>query len=144
METLVVRCAACGGLNRVKAERLADSPACGRCQAALDTSGRPVHLDDDALQRLVASSPVPVLVDFYADWCGPCRALAPSLEQLGKENAGKLLVVKVDTEKYKQTANQLGVSGIPALFVYRGGQVVDRQAGALPLGSLRQWVARHL
>jgi thioredoxin 1 len=100
-----------------------------------------VHLDDDAVERLIRSSPVPVLVDFYADWCGPCRALAPSLETLAQERSGELMVVKVDTERHQRLAGQLGVRGIPALYLYQGGKVVAQQSGALPLPALRQWVS---
>lgn len=107
-------------------------------------SGSPVHLDDTQLDALVASSPVPVLVDFYADWCGPCRMIAPSLEQIGRENAGKLVIVKIDTEKHQRTAGRLSVQGIPALFLFNDGKVVDQKAGALPLAALRSWVGQHI
>jgi thioredoxin 2 len=143
-ESLVFRCPSCGGLNRVQPERLASGPTCGRCKTELDVSGAPVHLSDDQLARLVAKSPVPVLVDFYADWCGPCRAIAPSLEKLGREHAGRLVVAKIDTERHQRTAQELSVRGIPALFLYRGGRVIDQKAGALSLPALRSWVAPKL
>lgn len=143
-DSLVFRCPSCGGLNRVHADRLADGPTCGRCKTTLETSGAPIHVTDAELDKLVASSPVPVLVDFYADWCGPCRMIAPSLETIGREQAGRLVIAKVDTERHQRVAGRLGVRGIPALFLFRGGDVVDQQAGALPLGALRQWVGRHV
>lgn len=138
------RCPKCGGANRVLVEKKGLNPTCGRCKSLLDVSGDPVHLDDAQLDALLAASPVPVLVDFYADWCGPCRMIAPSLEQIGRENAGKLVIVKVDTEKHQKTAGRLGVQGIPALFVFNGGAVVDQKAGALPLNALRSWVGQHV
>ena len=140
----VFRCGTCGGVNRVAPERVAQGPKCGRCKSVLDLSGHPIHLTDAELDRLVAKCPVPVLVDFYADWCGPCRAIAPSLEKLGHEHAGRLLVVKIDTERDKRVAARLGVRGIPALFLFRDGHVVDQQAGALGLAALRDWVSRFV
>lgn len=138
------RCPSCGGVNRIPREKVDHHPTCGRCKAELDTSGRPVHLGDDALETLIGSSPVPVLVDFYADWCGPCRALAPVLEQLGAQNAGRLMVVKVDTERDQRVASRLGVRGIPAVYLYKGGRVVAEQAGAAPLPFWQKLVAPHL
>lgn len=139
-----VRCEGCGGVNRVREERVASGPKCGRCQRALDLSGHPQVVGDAALAELVRKSPVPVLVDFYADWCAPCRALAPTLAKLGAELSGRLLVVKVDTERDGQTAAQLGVRGIPAVFLFKGGQVVAQETGARPLEHWRRWVAPHL
>ena len=136
------RCPVCGRFNRVQPGRA--GPSCGACQAALDVSGAPIHLDDDGLQRLVQHSPVPVLVDFYADWCAPCRSLAPSLVELGRRHAGRLLVAKVDTDKHPRTAGQLGVRGIPALYLYQGGRVVDQRAGAVPLSELEGMVGPRL
>lgn len=142
--SLHYRCPACGRINRVQPERARLCPTCGACKANLEVSGAPVHLDDDAVQRLVDTSPVPVLVDFYADWCGPCRSLAPTLQELGRRHAGQLIVVKVDTERHQRLASRLSVQGIPALFLFRGGQVVDQATGALPLAALEQLVSRHL
>ncbi len=125
---LTFRCPGCGRLNRVRPDKV-DAATCGACKHALDTSGRPVKLDDDGLARLVAKSPVPVLVDFYADWCGPCRMMAPTLDSLGQRYAGQLVVVKVDTDRHARTAGQLGVRGIPALYLYQDGRVVDQATG---------------
>ncbi len=136
--SLTFRCPSCGRLNRVAPTRLSQAPTCGACGAALDVSGAPVYLDDDGLQRLVAKSPVPVLVDFYADWCAPCRMLAPTLQQLGQRYAGRLLIAKVDTDRHPRTAQQLGVRGIPALYLYEGGRVVDQRTGVQSLPALEQ------
>lgn len=141
MATGILRCPACGGFNRV-VDR--PNPKCGRCRAPLPTDGKPIHVSDDQLQELVRTSPVPVLVDFYADWCGPCRSLAPVLEQLGARWSGRLIVAKVDTERDQRTAASLGVEGIPAVFLYRGGRVVAKSAGFQPLGAWEKLIAPHV
>jgi thioredoxin 2 len=137
-------CPSCGGVNRVPADKVANHPTCGRCKAALPTEGAPILLDDDALARLIQASPVPVLVDFYADWCGPCRMLAPVLDQLARQHAGRLVVAKVDTERHQRIAGQLGVQGIPAVFLYVGGRVVDQGSGFQPLPAWQRMVGPHL
>lgn len=139
-DKLVFRCAGCGGVNRVDPARVAQHPTCGRCKAALDVSGAPVVVNDAELTALIDASPVPILVDFYADWCGPCRVVGPSVAQVGQENAGRLVTVKVNTDRDPLNAARLAVRGIPALFVFRDGRVVGQQAGALPLHALRSWV----
>ena len=136
----VFRCDACGGINRVDPSRLA-AAKCGRCQQHLRTDGHAQHLDDAELASLLKSSPVPVLVDFWAEWCPPCKSLGPILEQLGQKHAGRLLVVKVDTDAHKETAAALGVQGIPAVFLYRDGQVVDKATGLRPLPAWEALVA---
>lgn len=143
-ETRVFRCVSCGGVNRVVPARLTAGPKCGRCATALPIDGEPVVLSDDELDRLVQTSPVPVLVDFYADWCQPCRSLAPLLAQLGKNHAGKLIVAKVDTERNPRNAGQLGVEGIPAVYLFRGGKPVDQRVGLHPFPEWERFVAPHL
>lgn len=131
-DPLVFRCASCGGVNRVAPARLDDAPKCGRCQATLDLTARPVDVSDDQLARLVRASPVPVLVDFHATWCGPCRMVAPLVSDLAREHAGALVVVKVDIDQHKAHAAQVGVQGVPTFAVFKGGALVAKESGALP------------
>lgn len=143
-DPLVFRCTSCGGLNRVNPDRLASAPTCGRCKAPLDLDAHPHAVDDAQLAKLIRSSPVPVLVDFWAAWCGPCRAVAPHLEALAKQHAGKLIVAKVDVDAHKQHAGQLGVQGIPTLAIWKGGRLVTHEAGARMGPALEAFVAPHL
>ncbi|MCO4746270.1 MAG: thiol reductase thioredoxin [Proteobacteria bacterium] len=140
----VIACPSCARLNRVPESRLTSGPSCGACKTALPTQGEPIHVSDEGLARLIRSSPVPVLVDFYADWCGPCKMLSPHLEKLGAAERGRVIIAKVDTEKFQRHAGQLGVQGIPALFLFSGGTVVDKAAGFRPFPQLQTWVSPHL
>lgn len=143
-EPLVVRCASCGGMNRVREDRLSNQPTCGRCKATLDLEAHPVDVSDDVLDRLVRSSPVPVLVDFWAPWCGPCRAVAPHLVALAKAQAGKLIIAKVNTDMHKRTAGVLNVQAIPTMAVYKGGALKVSEPGARMGAQLRDFVAPYL
>jgi len=143
-EPLILRCAACGGINRVQPDRLAQDPICGRCKAAIDPAAHPAPVDDDTLDRLVAACPVPVLVDFWAPWCAPCRMVAPHLEALAKKHAGRLVVVKVDTDRHQRVAARLGVRSIPTLAVWKGGELARSQPGALTGPALDAFVNPYL
>ncbi|HEY8375901.1 MAG TPA: thioredoxin domain-containing protein [Nannocystis sp.] len=143
-EALVFRCGTCGQIVRVPAARRWDGAKCGRCKAKLDVTGQPQDVSDAELQRAVASSPVAVLVDFWAPWCGPCRQLAPHIAELAGRHAGKLLVLKVNTEEQRQTAAALGIRSIPTLCVYRGGELVFRQPGAVFGPQLEAVVAPYV
>ena len=138
------RCVQCGGINRIPAARLSAGPTCGRCKASIDLGNKPHELDDDGLARLVRAAPVPVLVDFWAPWCGPCRAVAPHLAALAKEQAGHLIVAKINTDQHQRTAGQLNVRGIPTLAVWKGGQLQVSEAGARMGAQLRAFVAPYL
>ncbi|MCO4764280.1 MAG: thiol reductase thioredoxin [Myxococcales bacterium] len=142
MAHLHFRCRSCGQLSRVPADKRNAGAKCGRCKTALDVSGAPQVVDDAQLSRLVDKSPVPVLVDFYADWCGPCRTLSPVLANLGAERAGELIVVKVDTESDQSWARRVGVRGIPAVHLFSGGRAIASETGARPLGFWRDWLRR--
>ena len=138
------RCVACGAFNRVKADHPEGAPVCGRCKQSLDVSGAPQSVDPDAYSRAVASSPVPVLVDFWAPWCGPCRAAAPILDRLGRKHAGEVVVLKVNTQDHPQVSQALGISGIPTFVMFRGGNEVTRLPGLLPEPAFDAWLNEQL
>ncbi|MBU8896752.1 thiol reductase thioredoxin [Corallococcus sp. M34] len=135
------RCAACGAFNRVPEPPPPGAPTCGRCQRPLDLSGAPQEVDGDGLHRAMASSPVPVLLDLWAPWCGPCRVAGPILDEVGRANPGKMLVLKLNTEAHPRAASELNVRGIPTFIVYAGGREVARRSGVLPRPDLERWVA---
>src|SRR5262245_24125821 len=139
-DALAFRCAACGGVNRVAPARLQDRPTCGRCKQPLDLEAHPQDVDDDALERLVRSAPVPILVDFWAPWCGPCRMVAPVVADVARARAGRLVVVKVNTDQHKGAAAQVGVSGIPHFALFRGGALAGSTSGAMPRPALETFV----
>jgi thioredoxin 1 len=104
----------------------------------------PVHVTDAAFEKVVLKSELPVIVDFWAPWCGPCRMIAPTLDKLAKELAGKLVIAKVNTDEDSQWALQYGVQGIPTMLFIADGKIVHRQTGALPEGNLRDLVSQFL
>ena len=134
---ITVRCQFCHTWNRVVAERAADRPKCGKCGKPMLVD-RPVALNDETFARTVAESEIPVLVDFYADWCGPCKIMAPSVDQLAAETQGKLLVAKLDTDRAPRTAQSFNIRGIPTVIVFRGGREAERSSGAMPFPALKK------
>ena len=140
---LTVRCQFCQSWNRVDAGRVADKPKCGKCGTPM-LLDRPLKLDDESFERTVSESDVPVFVDFYADWCGPCKMMAPSVDALAAKYMGRALVAKLDTDRAQRTAGQFGIRGIPTSIVFAGGKEVARQSGAVPLPALEALVAKGL
>ncbi len=137
------RCSNCGGLNRVPDQPTGKQPRCGRCKQSLDTSGAPQPVDGAALERAVRGSTVPILVDVWAPWCGPCRVMAPVLDQVARAHAGQVLVLKLDSDQNPQVSARYQIQGIPTLLLFEGGRLVDRQVGALPRPALEDWLRRH-
>lgn len=133
-------CGSCGRQNRIPAEHLADTGRCGACKAPLPPAGEPMEVDASSFDEIVARSKVPVLVDFWASWCGPCRVAAPEVHQLAREMKGRALVLKVDTEAQSQLAARFRVQSIPYFMVFQGGQPVVQQAGVVPRSEMRRWL----
>ncbi len=137
-DVALVACAACGATNRVPRERLADAPHCGRCGAEL-LPGEPVELGDADFDRVVAASPVPVVVDFWAPWCGPCRQMAPQFAQAAAQLRGRALFVKVNSDENPRTSARYGIRSIPTLVKLHAGREVDRLSGAMPAAQVAAW-----
>jgi thioredoxin 2 len=137
----VVRtCAACGTKNRTPASHLADTGQCGKCHAPLPPVSEPVDVDAALFDDVVSTAKVPVLVDFWAAWCGPCRMAAPHVKKLAEEMAGKALVLKVDTDQHPELGARFQVRGIPNFVVLKDGKVVSQQAGMVPAAQMRRWL----
>ncbi|OHC67565.1 MAG: thioredoxin [Rhodocyclales bacterium RIFCSPLOWO2_02_FULL_63_24] len=138
-EPLIVVCPHCHAANRLPAERLADGGTCGKCKARL-FSGEPVELGAENFDSHIRRSAIPVLVDFWAPWCGPCRSMAPAFAQAARQLEPEFRLVKVNTEDEQQLAARFGIRSIPTLALFRNGHEVARQAGAMDAAGLMRWV----
>ncbi|MFN2332347.1 MAG: thioredoxin TrxC [Halomonas sp.] len=142
-ESLTLGCPHCGAINRVSQRRLNDAPKCGKCKQALFT-GEPVALTSDNFRALVERSELPVVVDFWAAWCGPCKMMAPIFAEAARELEPSLRFAKLDTEAEQALAGRFGIRSIPTLIVFKNGREVARQPGVLQGSQLRQWLKPHL
>lgn len=140
---IIVSCAACGKRNRLAFERLGDTVQCGQCKERLAAPGEPIEITSTAdFDRLIATSSVPVLVDYWAPWCGPCRMVAPELKKVAVRQAGEALVVKVNTDALADLGQRYGIRSIPTLAVFSGGKEVVRESGARPAAEIEAFIAR--
>jgi thioredoxin 2 len=141
VKNLTVRCQFCDTWNRIDAAKVSAGPKCGKCGRPILLE-RPLSLDDDTFHRTINESDVPVAVDFYADWCGPCRMMAPAVDALAAHVQGRAIVAKLNTDHSSRTAGGFGIRGIPTTIVFDRGKEVARQSGALPLEGLKQLLAK--
>ena len=133
-------CPSCGASNRVPIEHLAHTGRCGACKAALPPLGSPFEANAADFNAIVNGARVPILVDFWAAWCGPCKMAAPEVAALAREVAGRAIVLKVDTDGNPDIAERYGIQSIPTFIVFRGGMPVFRRSGMAPRSEMRSWI----
>jgi len=138
----LVACPSCGALNRVPAARLDSNPVCGKCKAALFAQ-RPLDANAATFDRQIKGS-LPVLVDFWAEWCGPCKAMAPAFAQAARDLEPQVRLLKVETDRVPELARRYGIQSIPTMILFAGGREVARQSGAMPAHAITGWVKGNL
>jgi thioredoxin 2 len=145
-ESQLIRCASCGATNRVPLEKLRGNaqPVCGNCKSPLALSAHPVTVTDANFASEVEQSPLPVLLDMWAAWCGPCRMIAPVIEELATELAGRVRVGKLTVDENRKVSARFDVRSIPTLLIIKNGREVDRLVGALPKGEIMRRLQTHI
>jgi thioredoxin 2 len=138
--SVVRNCPSCGTGNRIPAKHLSDTGRCGNCKAALPPLNEPLEVDDGSFSQVISEATVPVLTDFWAEWCGPCKMAAPEVHALAHEMAGKAIVLKVNTEMSPRVSSQFRIQSIPNFVVFRDGRPVFQRAGLAPRAEMRRWL----
>jgi thioredoxin 2 len=139
---VVMSCSSCSQKNRVAYSHLGDAVKCGKCKTELSAATIPLEVDTTAdFDRLVAHSPIPIVVDYWAPWCGPCRMVAPELAKVAARSSGKFLVVKVNTDALADLGDRYRIRSIPTMAIFSGGQEVKRTTGARPAADIEQFIA---
>ncbi|MCS6857208.1 MAG: thioredoxin TrxC [Deltaproteobacteria bacterium] len=133
---MVITCRSCGTHNRVPVERLNQGPKCGQCHAPLELDQPIEAASAEEFDEIVGKSPLPVLVDFWAPWCAPCRIVAPELKKIAKSHAGRLVVLKLNADEVPEVANRFHIQAIPTFILFRDGKVVSQQSGAMPAAHI--------
>ncbi len=142
-QPLHVVCPRCDAVNRVPADRLGEEARCGKCRSPL-FSGAPLALDEGRFPKHLGRSDLPLVVDFWAPWCGPCRAMAPAFEAVARRIEPRARLIKLNTEENQGLAQRYGIRSIPTLVVFKDGKEVARTSGAMDAGSLESWLRRAL
>jgi thioredoxin 2 len=135
-------CPHCSGINRLPTERIGENPSCGKCHKPI-LDGTPVNLGSQNFERFISKNDLPVVVDFWAAWCGPCKMMAPVFSQAASAMATQIRFAKVDTEQAHDIAARYNIRSIPTMILFRNGQEIDRVSGALDQTALSRWLAPH-
>jgi thioredoxin 2 len=139
---MILTCPSCGRKNRSPAGKLAEVGRCGVCKTEISPPGKPIDADPEIFREVTRDATVPVLVDFWAEWCGPCKMVAPEVAKAAAEMKGRAIVLKVDTEAHPQIAAEFGVQGIPNFVVMKGGLLLFQHAGAVAAPAMKEWLTK--